>query len=118
MPPTRQRSPACGSRESGSPRRDSGDSHGSSWPTLSCATATNTTGEELIRAGTPEGWTIGDRTGAGGYGTRNAIAVRWPPEREPIVLAVMSTRETDGAESGNSLIADATEVALDALSQD
>jgi beta-lactamase class A len=77
----------------------------------------NLTGDELIRAGAPDGWTIGDRTGAGGYGTRNAIAVLWPPDSEPIVLAVMSTRETEGAEYDNALIADATTVALDALAQ-
>jgi beta-lactamase class A len=77
----------------------------------------NVTGEALIRAGAPDDWTIGDRTGAGGYGTRNAIAVLWPPEAEPIVLAVMSTRDTKDAEYDDALVAEATTVALDALAR-
>ncbi|MCI4066351.1 class A beta-lactamase [Micromonospora sp. R77] len=72
----------------------------------------NTTGGELIRAGVPDGWVVGDKTGAGGYGTRNDIAVIWPPERAPIVLAVLSTRDEKDAEYDNALIAEATKVAL------
>lgn len=45
----------------------------------------NTTGANLIRASVPDGWDVGDKTGAGGYGTRNDIAVVWPPGRDPIV---------------------------------
>ncbi|WP_017600115.1 class A beta-lactamase, partial [Nocardiopsis lucentensis] len=33
----------------------------------------NTTGDDLIRAGAPEGWEVGDKTGACGYGTRHDI---------------------------------------------
>ena len=75
----------------------------------------NTTGDELIRAGVPDDWQVGDKTGSGGYGTRNDIAVLWPPEGDPIVLAVMSTREGKGAEFDNALIAEATEVVVEAL---
>ena len=52
----------------------------------------NGTGEELIRAGVPDDWEVGDKAGSGGYGTRNDIAGLWPPEGAPIVLAVMSSR--------------------------
>ncbi|MCZ7438786.1 class A beta-lactamase [Micromonospora sp. WMMC241] len=72
----------------------------------------NTTGAELIRAGVPDGWVVGDKTGSGGYGTRNDIAVIWPPDRAPIVLAVLSSRDEKDAEYDNALIARATEVAL------
>lgn len=76
----------------------------------------NTTGDELIRAGVPDGWTVGDKTGAGRYGTRNDIGLVWPPERaEPIVLAVMSRRDAPEAEFDNALIARATEVVVVAL---
>ncbi|MEU7955682.1 class A beta-lactamase [Micromonospora humida] len=70
----------------------------------------NTTGDELIRAGVPDGWIVGDKTGAGGYGTRNDIAVLWPPDRAPIVLAVLSTRDTKDASYDDALIARAAEV--------
>jgi len=75
----------------------------------------NTTGDELIRAAVPEGWTVGDKTGAGSYGTRNDIAIVWPPEGDPVVLAVLSSRDTQDAEYDNALIAKAAEAALSAL---
>ncbi len=75
----------------------------------------NTTGDKLIRAGAPAGWQVGDKTGTGGYGTRNDIAVVWPPGAAPIAIAVLSRRDTRGAESDDALIARAAEVALGAL---
>ncbi|MDY7087717.1 MAG: class A beta-lactamase [Actinomycetota bacterium] len=75
----------------------------------------NTTGGELIRAGVPDGWTVGDKTGSGGYGTRNDIAVLWPPNRAPIVLAVLSSRDQKDADYDNALIARAAEVVVAAL---
>ncbi|MEH1030701.1 class A beta-lactamase [Micromonospora profundi] len=75
----------------------------------------NTTGDELIRAGVPDGWVVGDKTGSGGYGTRNDIAVIWPPDRAPIVLAVLSSRDEKDADYDNALIARATEVVIAAL---
>lgn len=77
----------------------------------------NTTGDNLIRAGVPEGWTVGDKTGAGGYGTRNDIAVVWPPKSAPIVLAVLSNRASEDAKYDDSLIAEAAEVAIGELTQ-
>ncbi|WP_422740736.1 class A beta-lactamase [Micromonospora sp. WMMD729] len=75
----------------------------------------NTTGGALIRAGVPEGWVVGDKTGAGGYGTRNDIAVIWPPNRAPIVLAVLSSRDRKDADYDDALIAQAAQVAISAL---
>ncbi len=38
----------------------------------------NTTGDALIRAGVPDGWEVGDKTGlAAAYGTRNDIGIIW-----------------------------------------
>lgn len=75
----------------------------------------NMTGDALIRAGVPEGWVVGDKTGSGGFGARNDIGVLWPPEGEPIVLAVLSSRDESGAEHDDALIAQATEVVVEAL---
>ncbi|MGP4039086.1 class A beta-lactamase [Gracilibacillus sp. D59] len=75
----------------------------------------NATGDALIRAGQPEGWIVGDKSGAGSYGTRNDIAVVWPPNREPIVIAVMSRHDTEDAEYNNELVAKAAEITLNAL---
>lgn len=77
----------------------------------------NTAGAELIRAGLPEDWAVGDKTGAGGtYGTRNDIAVVWPPDRAPIVVAIMSNRKNEDAEYDDALIAEAASVVADTLS--
>ncbi|MBB5953697.1 beta-lactamase class A [Saccharothrix tamanrassetensis] len=72
----------------------------------------NTTGDELIRAGVPAGWDVGDKTGAGGYGTRNDIAVVTPPGRAPIVVAVLSSRSAPDAEYDNALIAEAAKIVV------
>ncbi|MFB9759913.1 class A beta-lactamase, partial [Ectobacillus funiculus] len=72
----------------------------------------NTTGDELIRAAVPKGWEVGDKTGAGDYGTRNDIAIVWPPNRDPIIIAILSTQDTKNATYNNELIAKAAKIAL------
>ena len=67
----------------------------------------NTTGGTLIRAGVPATWTVGDKTGSGGYGTRNDIAVAWRPHRAPVVIVIMSKRDEKDADYHDALIAKA-----------
>ncbi|MEU9488384.1 class A beta-lactamase [Streptomyces decoyicus] len=75
----------------------------------------NTTGGPYIRAGVPSGWKVGDKTGNGGYGTRNDIAIVWPTSGAPIVVAVLSDRSSKDAASDDALIKDATKAGLAAL---
>ncbi|MFC7393743.1 class A beta-lactamase [Scopulibacillus cellulosilyticus] len=75
----------------------------------------NATGDKLIRAGAPKGWEVGDKSGAGSYGTRNDIAVVWPPNRDPIVIAILSSRDTKNAAYNDALIAQTAKVVFDAL---
>ncbi len=77
----------------------------------------NATGDTLIRAGAPEGWEVGDKSGAGGYGTRNDVAIVWPPNREPIVIVILSRHNTEDAEYDDTLISQAAKVALNALKE-
>ncbi|MEU0373879.1 class A beta-lactamase [Streptomyces sp. NPDC006283] len=78
---------------------------------------TNLTGDDLIRAGVPKGWVVGDKTGTGsGYGARNDIAVVWPPGSAPIVMAIMSNRATEDAGHDDKLIAEAASVVAATLS--
>lgn len=51
----------------------------------------NKTGGAKLRAGLPGGWRVGDKTGGGGHGTTNDVAVVWPPGRGPLVVAVYIT---------------------------
>jgi len=70
----------------------------------------NTTGATRIRAGVPSAWAVGDKTGAGDYGTSNDVGVLWPPERAPIVLAVYTTQRQPDAKARNDVIAEAARV--------
>lgn len=72
----------------------------------------NTTGGTRIRAGLPADWRVGDKTGAGRYGVVNDVAIAWPPDAAPIVLAVPSARLTPDAEGDNLLIAQAAAATL------
>ena len=72
-------------------------------------------GDTLIRAGTPQGWTVGDKSGAAAYGTRNDIAVIWPPSASPIVIAVMSSRTEADADYDDALVAAAAQAAVASL---
>ncbi|MEV8378760.1 class A beta-lactamase [Kribbella sp. NPDC056861] len=76
----------------------------------------NTTGDTTIRAGAPKDWKVGDKTGTAGYGGRNDIAILWPPNRAPVVLAVLSTKGVKNAERHDALIAAAAEETLSLLS--
>ncbi|MGA5560792.1 class A beta-lactamase [Streptomyces platensis] len=72
---------------------------------------TNTTGAKLIKAGMPKTWLVGDKTGAGStYGTRNDIAVVWPPHAAPIVVAILSNRTQKDADYEDALVAEAAKV--------
>ncbi|MEV4347019.1 class A beta-lactamase [Actinoplanes sp. NPDC049596] len=75
----------------------------------------NTTGAPYIRASVPRGWAVADKTGSGGYGTRNDIAVLFPPAGAPLILAIQSDRGRPDAPSADTLIADATRTAVAAL---
>ncbi|MFZ3194732.1 MAG: class A beta-lactamase, partial [Bacillus mycoides] len=56
-----------------------------------------------------------DKSGAGSYGTRNDIAIVWPPNRAPIIIAILSSKDEKEATYDNKLIADAAEVIVKAL---
>ncbi|MEU5000024.1 class A beta-lactamase [Streptomyces sp. NPDC021622] len=75
----------------------------------------STTGAKRIRAGLPKGWTLAHKTGTGNYGRANDIAVVWPPNAAPIVLAIMSDRSGYDAEPREALIAEAAEYVTSAL---
>jgi beta-lactamase class A len=47
----------------------------------------STTGARRLRAGLPRDWRIGDKTGAGGFGATNDVAIIWPPARRPALVA-------------------------------
>ncbi len=75
----------------------------------------NKTGDDCLRAGTPAGWRVGDKTGSGERGTRNDIAVLWPPGRAPIVAAAYITGATVSPERRNAGLAAVAKAVADAV---
>lgn len=75
----------------------------------------NATGDTLVRAGVPSDWLVADKSGTGGYGTRNDLAVVFPPDAGPIFIAVMTSSVSEGAAPEDALVARAAAVAMTAL---
>jgi beta-lactamase class A len=64
------------------------------------------TGGSRIRAGIPASWKAGDKTGTGGHGTSNDVAILWPPGRAPIVVAAYLTGATVSRDGQNDALAE------------
>ena len=65
----------------------------------------NKTGDARLRAGLPAGWRVGDKTGSGVRGTANDVAVIWPAERAPVIVAVYLTGASGSNDQQNATIA-------------
>jgi beta-lactamase class A len=58
----------------------------------------NRTGDARLRAGLPDGWSAGERTGTGGRNTSNDVGLLFPPGGAPPL--VVAAYLTEGAEDG------------------
>ena len=74
----------------------------------------NTTGAARIRAGVPASWQVADKTGTGSYGSACVIAVIYPPDKAPIVLAVYTRQSVKNASARSDIIAQAAKIAISA----
>lgn len=74
----------------------------------------NATGDTLIRAGAPDGWTVADKSGGAG-GIRNDIGIVTRPDGDPIVLSVLTTKNDPEAAYDDALVAKAASVVLRAF---
>ena len=72
---------------------------------IACRTAAN-----RIRAGVPSGWVRGNKTGTGDNGSTNDIAILWPPDRKPILLAVYCTGSKASLKDREAAIADVARI--------
>jgi beta-lactamase class A len=66
----------------------------------------NKTGDTRLRAGLTRGWVTGDKTGTGGHNSTNDIAVVWPANRKPFVIAAYLTQGTGAAADEDAILAD------------
>jgi len=58
----------------------------------------------LIRKAVPPNWKVGDRTGAGDFGSRSITAIIWPPERRPIIVVIYITETQASFDARNAAI--------------
>ncbi len=65
----------------------------------------NRTGDAKLRADLPPEWRVGDKTGGGGWGTTNDVAVLWPANHGPLVACVYLTETKASFDDCNAAIA-------------
>ena len=75
----------------------------------------NTTSGTRFRAALPTGWTLADKTGAGGYGTNNDAGVAYQPDGTPIVIVVLARTYNPDAVADNRPIVDAARLVFERL---
>ncbi|MGE9290980.1 MAG: class A beta-lactamase [Puniceicoccales bacterium] len=75
------------------------------------------TGDQKLRAGLDESWRVGDKTGAGGRGASNDVAIVWPPGRDPILIAVFLSAPASDRLEQNSIIAQVGKIISDAFAE-
>ena len=66
----------------------------------------NNTGDKRLRAGVPNGWRVGDKTGTGGNNATNDVGVLWPPGRAPVILAAYYVEARASDEERNAVLAE------------
>jgi beta-lactamase class A len=79
--------------------------------------AHNETGADLIRAGVPNDWKVGDKTGRGAHGSRNDIAILRPPGKAPILLAIYSVGSDRSPTAGSEMIVAVTRLVIDTFKE-
>ena len=78
----------------------------------------NQTGAQMIRAGVPTTWRVGDKTGRGANGATNDVAVLRPPNRPPIFLAIYSVGSTASVNERTATVAEVARVVAIAFQSD
>jgi beta-lactamase class A len=75
----------------------------------------NETGGEMIRAGVPKNWIIGDKTGRGSNGATNDIAIMRPPGRAPILLTIYSVGSTATPDDRAAAVAEVAKIVAESM---
>ncbi|MDD9194874.1 class A beta-lactamase [Aliivibrio sp. S3MY1] len=64
----------------------------------------NKVSDPLLRSILPRNWSIADRSGAGGFGSRGITAVLWNEKRAPIIMSIYLTQTNLDMASRNQVI--------------
>jgi beta-lactamase class A len=66
----------------------------------------NKTGDKRLRAGLPQDWKVGDKTGSGDNNSTNDVAILWPPGRAPVIVTAYYTGAKATDDERNTILAD------------
>lgn len=64
----------------------------------------NKVADNLLRSILPAGWSIADRSGAGGNGSRGITAIVWSKKRQPLIISIYMTGTNASFEERNQSI--------------
>ncbi len=71
----------------------------------------NKTGDKRLRAGFPDGWLVGDKTGTSGRGDANDIGVSWPKAGGAVVVAAYYRQPAGTAATRDAVLAEVGRIA-------
>lgn len=69
------------------------------------------TGDKRLRAGVPQGWRVGDKTGTGEHNATNDVGIIWPPNRAPILVTAYYVDANASADDRSAIIAEIGRIA-------
>lgn len=69
------------------------------------------TGTDRLRAGLPAGWSAGDKTGSGPAGESNDVAILFPPDRPPLLVAAYYVAPAADATTRSAVLAEVGRIA-------
>ncbi len=69
------------------------------------------TGDRRLRAGFPDGWLVGDKTGTSGSGSANDIGVAWPPAGGAVIVAGYYRQPAGTAAARDAVLAEVGRIA-------
>ncbi len=75
----------------------------------------NKVGDTKVRAGVPKDWRVGDKTGAGEFGTNNDTGIIWPPNRKPVLFTFLMTETAAPVADKNAGMAEMARALVAAL---
>ncbi len=75
----------------------------------------NKVGDTKVRAGVPKDWRVGDKTGAGEFGTNNDTGIIWPPNRKPVLFTFLMTETAAPVSDKNAGMAEMARALVAAL---
>lgn len=68
------------------------------------------TGSRRTRAGAPDAWTVGNRSGSGPKGETNDLAILVPPGRAPILVATYYSESPSTSETKDAVLAEVARI--------